>query len=123
MGTLYDAVKQGGDLSSYGQAVNALTKRNRFLYTAFFQLTPVCNLRCRMCYARLGPRDIARRGKRILRFEQWKWYIDEAVKEGLTELSLTGGECTLHPDFREIYAYAYDRGLQITVLTNGSLFV
>ena len=120
MGTLYDAVKQGGDLSSYGQAVNALTKRNRFLYTAFFQLTPVCNLRCRMCYARLGPRDIACRGKRILRFEQWKWYIDEAVKERLTELSLTGGECTLHPDFCEIYAYAYDRGLQITVLTNGS---
>ena len=120
METLYDALKKGGNLSAYGQALNALTKGKKSLYTAFFQLTPVCNLKCRMCYARLRPRDVLRSGKNILRFAQWKWYIDEAVKEGLTELSLTGGECTLHPDFCEIYAYAYDRGLQITVMTNGS---
>lgn len=120
METLYDALKNGSSLSSYGQAVNILTKEKKSLYMAFFQLTPVCNLKCKMCYARRRPRDILSSGKSILRFEQWKWFIDEAIKEGLTELSFTGGECTLHPDFCDIYAYAYDQGLQITVMTNGS---
>ena len=120
MESLYDAVKKGGDLSSYGKAVNILTKQKKSLYTAFFQLTPFCNLKCRMCYARLSPKDVLHSGGSILRFEQWKWYIDEAMKEGLTELAFTGGECTLHPDFCEIYAYAYDQGLQIIVMTNGS---
>ena len=120
METLFDIVKRNGDFSSYGQAVTMLTRRKKSLYTAFFQLTPVCNLKCRMCYARLEPKNVIHSGRNILRFKQWKWYIDEAVKEGLTEVAFTGGECTLHPDFCDIYAYAYDQGLQITVMTNGS---
>lgn len=35
-------------------------------------------------------------------------------------LIFTGGECTLHPDFTRIYSYAYDKGFNITVFTNGS---
>ena len=120
MDTLYDFVKKGSDITSYSWAVNKLTKQKRSLYTAFFQLTPLCNLDCKMCYARLDPRDISRRGKYILGFEHWKWYIDEAVKEGLILLSITGGECTLHPDFCKIYSYAYDRGIQIVVMTNAA---
>ena len=120
MEKLYDVVKKNGDLSSYAQAVTVLTRRKMHLYTAFFQLTPVCNLKCKMCYARLEPQEILQSGRGILRFEQWKWYIDEAIREGLAEVAFTGGECTLHPDFCDIYAYAYDQGLQITVMTNGS---
>lgn len=35
-------------------------------------------------------------------------------------LSLTGGECTLHPDFVKLYRHAYSRGFSINVFTNGS---
>ena len=118
MGLLFDSIKKNNDRSIYFKTINVLTKQNRNLYAAFFQLTPFCNLKCKMCYARLEPRDVLNGGKNIMRFGQWKWFIDEAIKEGLTELSFTGGECTLHPDFCGIYSYAYNQGLQIYIMTN-----
>ena len=120
MGILFDVVKKDKDYSVYSKTVNLVTRQNKSLYTAFFQLTPFCNLKCRMCYARLEPRDVSHAGKKILRFDRWKFFIDEAIKEGLSELSFTGGECTLHPDFCKIYSYAYDQGIQIAVMTNAS---
>ena len=47
-------------------------------------------------------------------------YIDEFADMGCVELALTGGECTLHPEFCEIYNYAYDKGFVMDVFTNGS---
>ena len=120
MGLLFDNITKKNDSSTYFQTISYLTKQKRSLHTAYFQLTPFCNLKCRMCYARLDPQYVLSNGKKIMRFDQWKWYIDEAVKEGLTDLSFTGGECTLHPDFCQIYLYAYNMGLQIYVLTNAS---
>ena len=83
MGILFDVVKKDKDYSVYSKTVNLVTRQNKSLYTAFFQLTPFCNLKCRMCYARLEPRDVSHAGKKILRFDRWKFLIDEAIKEGL----------------------------------------
>jgi radical SAM protein with 4Fe4S-binding SPASM domain len=47
--------------------------------------------------------------------------IDEIVKEGCLWLLITGGEPLIRSDFLDIYAYAKEKGLIITLFTNGTL--
>lgn len=119
MGYLYDLAKK--ENASFGRimgVINNITKQNKMLYTAVFQLTPFCNLKCKMCYARLDPKEVSDAGKRVMTFDEWKYYVDCVVEMGVYLVTFTGGECTLHPDFVKIYSYAYDKGLNISVMTN-----
>ena len=83
-------------------------------------MTPLCNFRCAFCYSRVSPEELKKRNVSVKRFDEWKRYIDDAAQMHCMTLILTGGECTLHPDFAKIYSYAYDKGLTISVFTNGS---
>ena len=47
--------------------------------------------------------------------------VDLLVSEGLFEAYLSGGECLLIDDFLKIYRYIKEKGVFITVFTNGSL--
>jgi len=47
--------------------------------------------------------------------------LDELQEAGCLELTLTGGEPLARPDFLQIYEAACQRGLFITVYTNGTL--
>lgn len=66
------------------------------------------------------PCEIESSGKHILRFEEWKWYIDQLHEMNTPTLTFTGGECLVHPDFEKIYSYSYDLGFGIVLLTNGT---
>lgn len=79
-----------------------------------FELTSRCNFRCRMCY-------IHDQQNTDLAAEQWIQIGQEAVKQGMVFLLLTGGEPFLRPDFTEIYEALYQMGLMISINTNGSL--
>lgn len=85
-----------------------------------FELTPRCNLRCKMCYVRMTPEQMAPLGQeRTTR--QWLQLAEDAVREGMVFLLLTGGEPTLLPNFPEIYRGVMGMGLSISVNTNGTL--
>lgn len=84
-----------------------------------FELTPLCNLDCRMCYVHLNPDQL--RGHSILSVAEWKRLIDEAFQAGMIQATLTGGECLAYPGFDELYLYLHSLGCQITILTNGVL--
>ena len=119
--SLYSLVKNAEhpyDALTHGVA--RLTAEHRVPLTATLELSPVCNFRCPFCYARVSPKELEARGERVLRFADWKRYIDEALEMGTFKLTFTGGECMLHPDFKEIYRYAYEKGAQIVLLSNGS---
>lgn len=119
--SLYDAVKNAANpYHALQDAVNGLASAKRFPLSAIFELSPVCNFKCPFCYARVSPEELAAKGERVLRFAEWKRYIDEARAMGTFKLTLTGGECMLHPDFCEIYRYAYRQGFELTLMTNGS---
>lgn len=120
MGYLFDIANKNNDFTykSLSQLLNNETKKQDIPYSAMFQLTPLCNLKCKMCYARLEPCEVKETGKKLLSFNEWKYYIDSLVEIGVLVLSLTGGECTLHPDFVEIYNYAYDKGIHVGIMTN-----
>ncbi len=120
--SLYDKIKSSPKppAEAFKDFYSEHTIKNDFLCMMTLELTPLCNFRCAFCYARVSPEELKARGVKVKRFEQWKRYIDEAADMGCLELALTGGECTLHPDFCKIYEYAYGKGFVISVFTNGS---
>ena len=85
-----------------------------------FELTPRCNLKCRMCYIRLSPAEMAAAG-RELTAEEWLELGKQARDAGMMFLLLTGGEPLLRPDFCRIYEGLTRLGLSISVNTNGSM--
>ena len=89
-------------------------------YCASFELTPLCNFNCKMCYMHLTKEQMEHEG-RILTTEEWLDIARQAVDAGVTAIDLTGGECLTHPGFKEIYLYLINRGVHVSVLTNGQL--
>lgn len=89
--------------------------------TGIFELTPRCNLRCKMCYVRLTPTQMAPIGKELTA-AQWLSLAREARDAGLMFLLLTGGEPTLRADFCQIYEELARMGFSISINTNGTLF-
>ncbi len=86
-----------------------------------FELSPVCNFACRMCYVRKTPQEVRCSPRGILTLEDWRRIAREAREEGLLYLLLTGGEPLLWPDFWTLYDELIDMGFIISINTNGSL--
>ena len=79
-------------------------------------LTSLCNLKCKFC-------DIPERdyNKKELSKEEAIKIIDSALRLGVEQLDITGGEPLLHKDIFEIISYASSSGLKVTLSTNGAL--
>jgi radical SAM protein with 4Fe4S-binding SPASM domain len=85
-----------------------------------FELTPLCNFDCKMCYVHLTKEQMAKEGT-VLTTEQWLRIMEQAVKAGMLHADLTGGECLTHPGFKTLYLYLQSQGVKVSVLTNGAL--
>lgn len=86
-----------------------------------FELTPRCNLTCKMCYVRMTPEEMEPIGREKTA-KEWLEIAEDAKNSGMTFLLLTGGEPTLRYDFAEIYEGLAKMGLSISINTNGTLF-
>lgn len=94
--------------------------RNGIPLSGTFELTPVCNMNCRMCYVRMSKQQ--QEAIHPLRTaEEWLWLGEEAKKRGLLYLLLTGGEPFSRPDFREILSGLHKMGFIISINSNGTL--
>lgn len=81
-----------------------------------FELTPNCNMDCKMCYVRACvPAD------HLATVAQWLQLGEKARADGMLYLLLTGGEPFLYPGFRELMEGLHRMGLLITVNSNGTL--
>ena len=85
-----------------------------------FELTPVCNMDCKMCYVRLSHRDQEKIAP-LADAQRWLKLAQEAKSAGMLYLLLTGGEPFLHPQFREIMENLHKMGFLITINSNGTL--
>lgn len=83
-----------------------------------FELTPLCNLDCKMCYVHLQDPSVRHR---MLSGKQWIGLMEQAISKGMMNAMLTGGEAMTHPDFWEIYMYLINQGISILLKTNGLL--
>ena len=92
--------------------------RNATPVSNMFELTPLCNLDCRMCYVHLQDPSVK---DRMLKGEQWISIFDEAIECGMISAILTGGEAMTHPDFWKLYDYLFEKGISLSVKTNGIL--
>lgn len=85
-----------------------------------FELTPVCNMDCRMCYVKMS-RQQQEAIRPLIKAEEWLKLAEEAKEQGLLYLLLTGGEPFGRRDFREILSGLHKMGLLLTVNSNGTL--
>lgn len=85
-----------------------------------FELTPVCNMDCKMCYVRLSPQQQAAAGP-LSDEKRWLKLAQEAKDAGMLYLLLTGGEPFLHPQIRQIIEGLHQMGLLISVNSNGTM--
>jgi radical SAM protein with 4Fe4S-binding SPASM domain len=84
------------------------------------EVTRRCNLTCIHCYNNLPSSDQkARRDE--LTYDEHCQVLDEITDAGCLWLLYTGGEPFIRKDFLDIYTYAKQKGLLITVFTNGTL--
>jgi radical SAM protein with 4Fe4S-binding SPASM domain len=89
-------------------------------FNAIFELTPRCNLSCRMCYIRVDAGDI----ETIKREKSAEFWIKTATQlrdAGMLVVLLTGGEPLLHPAFKEIFTALSKLGLIRSINTNATL--
>lgn len=86
-----------------------------------FELSPVCNFSCRMCYVRKTQKEVQQSFRKILVLDDWLRIAGEARNAGMLDLLLTGGEPLLWPDFWTLYDELIDMGFIISINTNGSL--
>lgn len=84
--------------------------------TLHLYLTNKCNLHCPHCYMFSGtPEENELSTEELLRM------ISDYAKAGGERITLSGGEPTIHPAFDEIVTIAYQQGLKVRVLSNGTL--
>ena len=81
------------------------------LFTLQLDISQACTERCIHCY-------VPRYMNSFLPFEKIKLVIDEFRQMGGLVLSLSGGECMLHPRFKDILSYAHLEDIMIKVLSN-----
>lgn len=86
-----------------------------------FELSPVCNFSCKMCYVRKTQKEVQESSRGILTLDEWRRIAQEAKKAGVLYLLLTGGEPLLWPDFWTLYEELIDMGFVVSINTNGSL--
>lgn len=85
-----------------------------------FELLPVCNLHCKMCYVRKSMAQVNAMGG-LLPTEQWLFLARQARDEGMLSPLLTGGEPFLHRDIQDIIGKMLEMGLQVSINTNATL--
>lgn len=86
-----------------------------------FELSPVCNFSCKMCYVRKTQKEVDSSSRGILTLEDWRAIAKEAHDAGMLYLLLTGGEPLLWRDFWQLYEELVDMGFLVSINTNGSL--
>lgn len=103
----------------YDRFIHMKSRRAGVPQSGIFELTPRCNLNCRMCYVHLQKEQMA--GREELDTAVWISLIDQAVEAGMLKAQLTGGEAMLYPGFDEIYMHLAEKGIAPAVMSNGIL--
>jgi len=90
-----------------------------------FEITPRCNLSCRMCYVKFKGADNNYSGNQYAKGEltarQWIELGRAARDAGMLVVFLTGGEPLIRADFKEIYGAYSGMGFRLNFFTNGTL--
>ena len=79
-------------------------------------VTSQCNRRCTYCFL---PSEFFASGARMS-LDAFSGVVTWCLRHGVGEITLLGGEPSLHPSFAEMVAIASGQGLEVRVVTNGA---
>lgn len=96
------------------EQLKQFSKEKRLPYYLHWLITEKCNLRCKHCYM---PKTI-----KYVSFKDAKFIVEFLKKIGILEVTLSGGECLLNPDFEKIYLLLKKNGMLVTIYSNGTNF-
>lgn len=85
-------------------------------FLVVWDFTHKCNLKCKHCYS-----DSGVTGENELNTKEAINVVDQLADFGVTALAFSGGEPLSRSDFFEVATHAVDRGLYVSVATNGTL--
>lgn len=85
-----------------------------------FELTPVCNMNCKMCYVRKSKKEQENEGK-LLSAQEWRRIAEDAAELGTLYILLTGGEVFTRSDLPQILKDLNELGMVVGINTNGTL--
>lgn len=85
-----------------------------------FELSPLCNMDCRMCYIKMT-KEKQESISKLRTKDDWLELARQARDEGLLFLLLTGGEPFLVEDFKDLYIELHKMGFCISINTNGTM--
>lgn len=94
---------------------------NKIPLNGTFELSPVCNFSCKMCYIRKTMAQLKKENKELIPWQKWLALAEQCKEEGMLYLLLTGGEPFLYPGFRNLYAELHKMGFLLSINTNGTL--
>lgn len=84
-------------------------------YKINIHVLETCNFRCRQCFSKFGT-------KKLLPVEGWKKIIDNCIAgANVAEFNIAGGEPMLYPGLVELTKYIRNKGVKVSLITNGSL--
>lgn len=89
-------------------------RENPTLFDLQLDITQACTERCVHCY-------VPEFNPLFLPFDKCSEVMDEFRDMGGLMLGISGGECMLHPDFKKIVAYAREKDLIVSILSNLTL--
>src|SRR5579875_1863630 len=79
-------------------------------------ITSLCNRHCTYCFL---PQEFFSSGTRMS-LDGFAGVVTWSLREGVSEITLLGGEPSLHPQFGDMVSHAAAHGLAVRVVTVGS---
>lgn len=95
--------------------------KEKIPFSGTFELTPCCNMDCKMCYVRMSKEEQRKTGKRELTAKEWISLAKEAKECGMGTLLLTGGEPFLRSDLEEICREVQQMGILLNMNSNATM--
>jgi MoaA/NifB/PqqE/SkfB family radical SAM enzyme len=100
----------------YKNLTKRISQKGAFPYSVMFEITERCNLGCKFCYlGRMKNTESDMPIKKVFNL------IDQLEEAGCMEVILLGGEPLIRKDFSRIYKYIKQKGMLVTIWTNGTL--
>jgi len=91
-----------------------MVRQKRIPYSALFELTLRCNMRCIHCGSSAG-----KSRTKELTVGQWKAIIQELLEMGCNEITLIGGEPFLHRKWFDIARTIQHHEMSVSIISNG----
>jgi MoaA/NifB/PqqE/SkfB family radical SAM enzyme len=104
-----------------GNITHKLLRKPKIFWATIY-LTYACNYRCKHCYGKYGETyGVGQNSGITLDFSQIKFIVGKLKQYGCCYISLLGGEPLLHRDIKEIIKLIKSCGMELSIITNGSL--